>query len=146
MDIFEKLRQEHRKVSATMGEIEKSEDSATKQELFQKMKAEMTRHAEAEDESFYAFLAGFDEMEDIIAEAREDHQTIEAMMQEIEALPPESDAWSSRFEELMEIVDDHIAQEESEIFEDARELIDSQRSDELARRMQARKESSQSLF
>ena len=135
MDIFEHLKNDHRKVSALMTQIEQTDDEGERQTLFQDLKVAVIRHAKAEEATFYSFLDRYEEMEDLIAEAREDHQMVESLIHDIESLPATSVEWMTHFQELKESIDDHVDQEETEIFEEARMIIDGREADELERRM-----------
>jgi hemerythrin superfamily protein len=138
MDIFEHLKTDHRKVADIMSRIQSASAADERVRLFGELKDELVRHSKAEDQTFYSFLERFEEMEDLIAEAREDHQMIDTLLSEIDSLSADgssAEEWTARFEELKECVEDHVDQEETEIFEEARELIDDNAANDLERRM-----------
>jgi len=56
-----------------------------------------------------------DEADELVATAYESHQIISDLIQQIRSTAPDHDAYSELFDELEEIVTEHVAEEESEI-------------------------------
>jgi hemerythrin superfamily protein len=135
MDIFEHLKRDHRHVADLMHKISATANPAERRALFLDLREALLTHAKAEEATFYSTLAQNEELEDLIAEARDDHRLIERLLSDLDGIDAGSDAWTARFDELKETVEEHVEEEEHEIFDEARDLIDDDEAHELDQRM-----------
>jgi hemerythrin superfamily protein len=136
MDIFTHLVNDHEKVASLMSGIESTTNPANRQALCTDLKEAVLTHSKAEEETFYARLEGVNAAQDLIAEARAEHQMVERLLHEIDGLDADSEDWMDRFMELKESIEDHVDQEETEIFDVARDVFDAGEAVRLDQQMQ----------
>jgi hemerythrin-like domain-containing protein len=142
--IYSTLSKEHGKVSGLMSRLAAtdSDEVERRQELFDEIKDELTTHSEIEDAVFYTELASHPQLAEKIAHAREEHEEIETLLEELDAMRIEHQSWMNKFLRLQDTVQHHVDDEEGEIFPMAEKVLsgeDAERLDEefLARRRQA---------
>ncbi|WP_185961518.1 hemerythrin domain-containing protein [Telmatospirillum sp. J64-1] len=121
--LFEMLKQDHQRVRDLFSQIEQTSNGAKKdrEELFHKLKQELIAHAHAEEKVFYPPL--HEKQKDMIDEATEEHHEVEKMLGEAEKQPIDSDAWLKCIQQIKEMVEHHVQEEESEIFDNAQKLL-----------------------
>lgn len=123
-DIFELLRRDHRNVRALLDEIEGAEDDRERQGLFAQLVNEVEAHSQAEDDVFYTSLEAAGDFADPIDEARQEHDQVESMLEELDGLPVSGDDWLEKVREIRLLLEHHVAGEEQQIFRLARGVID----------------------
>ena len=60
---------------------------------FIQLRAELERHAHAEEQMFYPVLQGVDATREMMEEARDDHQLVAELLQELATTPKGSAEW-----------------------------------------------------
>jgi len=79
----------------------------------------------------------YEDLKEMVQEAREEHQEIKILLQEMSA---GGDELKTDLEELMETVEHHAEdEEEGEMFPKIRELVDSQELERIGQQLQAAK-------
>jgi hemerythrin-like domain-containing protein len=141
VDAITLLRDDHDKAKKMLKELEETTERAvkTREQLFTKLKTELTVHEAIEEEIFYPALKQHAEAKDIVLEAYEEHNVVDMVMGELEQTPFEDETWIAKFTVMKENLEHHIEEEEGEMFEQARDLFDKETLDQLGERMQARK-------
>jgi hypothetical protein len=84
-------------------------------------------------------LEKHDELQDMVAEAREEHEEMEQLLLEIEDLATEETDFGPQLSELMETVEQHVSQEEGEMFPKVRELFAVEELEELGKELESAK-------
>jgi hemerythrin-like domain-containing protein len=141
MDAIALLKQDHDKVKGLLRELEPTTERAvkTRQELFDKIKLELTVHEIIEEEIFYPTLKEHPKARDIVLEGYEEHGVVDTIMGELEALPVDDETWGPKAKVMIENIEHHIEEEEGEMFTKARQVLDRDELEELGRVMEARK-------
>lgn len=116
------------------------EDAEEKQELFEKIKEELTHHAQIEEEIFYPALepARAKDASDLLQEAREDHEKVKELLRELSGLNASDEEFDELMDTLCESVKSHADDEEKELFKLFKKLA-KERQDEVSRRLAERK-------
>jgi DNA mismatch repair ATPase MutS len=140
LDIYALIENDHRTVEELFAKLEETDSARQRERLFEQLKAELLRHKEVEERTFYAALSTLPEISDLIEEAMEEHVDAEELLQELEGLDPEEDEWAATLLELREEVEHHVTAEEGEIFAGARKLLSAEQAQKLAREFQVEKE------
>ena len=84
---------------------------------------ELRVHTTIEEDVFYPEVRqGDDELEDTVAEGLEEHHVVDVLMAEAEALTPGEEAWVAKLTVLIENVEHHAGEEESELFPEVRRV------------------------
>jgi hemerythrin superfamily protein len=125
MDLYGLLKEDHEKVKSLFEELEKTGDKAVKkrEELFSRLKTELTIHANAEEKFYYPRLKDEKESRDTTLEAFEEHKVAKRLLKELEAMPKEGDEWAAKLKVLMENVEHHIKEEENELFPQSKKVL-----------------------
>ena len=142
MDAIQLLKDDHEKMKKLLNEAEQTTEQAvkTREELFTKIKEELTVHEAIEEEIFYPALKDHPKTEEITLEAYEEHHVVDMVMAEIEGVPFDDEKWSAKFKVIKENIEHHIEEEETEMFKQARDVFEKQELEALGERMTARKE------
>lgn len=120
-DALHILAEDHKKVVDLFDEFEKmkeegDQDEEAKQLLIETVCAELTIHAQVEEEVFYpAAREAIDDM-DLLDEAEVEHASAKQLISELAAMQPGDDLYEAKFTVLGEYVKHHIQEEEKELF------------------------------
>jgi len=138
------LRDDHRKVKELFSQYQKigdEEAADSKLELYLEIRKELEVHSDIEEEIFYPAIESLqskdEEAGELVREAREAHQEVQTLLDELGKLQPEDEGFDDRMKSLIESVTDHADKEEEEIFHYFDELSRDERvrvSDELRTR------------
>jgi hemerythrin superfamily protein len=138
---IELLEADHRKVEALFEEYEEAKEASedTKKPIAERICAELTVHAQVEEEIFYPWLRENLSEEDMemVAEAEVEHATAKDLIAQIEGGDEVDEAYDAKVKVLSEYIKHHVKEEEDEIFpkiSDQKEELD-----ELGQQMSARK-------
>jgi hypothetical protein len=94
--------------------------SADKQALAQQICAELTLHAEVEEQIFYPATREAIDDDDMLNEAEVEHASAKDLIAQIESGDPSDPLWDAKVSVLGEYVDHHVQEEEEEMFRKAR--------------------------
>jgi iron-sulfur cluster repair protein YtfE (RIC family) len=141
MNVFELLKEDHKKVSQIFEKLEHTTEQAvkTRDELFGKLKNELEIHTRIEETIFYPVLKEAAETRAIALEAYEEHKVVKELLEEMTSTPVSSEQWTAKFTVLKESVEHHVEEEESDMFKGAREVLTKEQAEELGARMEAEK-------
>ena len=139
---IELLMADHRKVEDLFEqyEAEKEADDATKRRIANKICAELTVHAQVEEEIFYPWVRenlDEDDME-MLEEAQIEHNGAKDLIAQIEAATDVDATYDAMVKVLSEYIKHHVKEEENEMFpavSGKKEALD-----ELGQEMTSRKE------
>lgn len=138
---LELLMADHRKVEDLLEQFEqeKESDEGTRREIAQRICAEITIHAQVEEELFYPWLKeNLDEEDmDMVEEAYVEHATAKDLIAQIEGTSDIDEQFNAKVKVLGEYIKHHVQEEENEIFQEVR--AEQEELDELGQEMAARK-------
>ncbi|MDZ8237698.1 MAG: hemerythrin domain-containing protein [Nostoc sp. ChiQUE01a] len=137
-DILSLIEAEHRQVEQLFAEVEKAKGTKLHENFNQLYKA-LNLHARTEELVFYPALRDYEETEQYVEEAEEEHEEVSLILEEIKALKPSDPEFKEKLSELKEAVQYHVEEEESEIFSAVRECMDKQELTELGQEFQKAK-------
>ena len=138
---LELLMSDHRKVEDLFEQFEQEKDSdeGTRREIAQQICAELTIHAQVEEELFYPWLR--EQLEDddmeMVEEAQVEHNTAKDLIAQIEGATDIDEVFNAKVKVLGEYIKHHVQEEENEIFPEVRDQ--QEELDELGQEMSARK-------
>ena len=115
-DVFELLRRDHENVRALLHEIEGAEDDRERRGLFAQLVNEVESHSQAEDDVFYTSIEGDPELVDKIDDARQEHDLVESLLEELDGLSVSGDHWLEKVREIRMLIEHHVSEEEQVIF------------------------------
>ncbi|HEY4541850.1 MAG TPA: hemerythrin domain-containing protein [Noviherbaspirillum sp.] len=140
-DAVRMLTDDHKKVKKMFDEFEKIKEKEgmeeQKQLLVETACAELTIHAQLEEEIFYPAARDAIEEMDLLDEAEVEHASAKQLITELSAMQPGDDLYDAKFTVLGEYVKHHVEEEEKQLFP----LVKKSEMDlaELAQEMQERK-------
>ena len=142
MNAISLLEEDHRKMKKLLSELESTTERGvkTREELFSRLKADLTVHEIIEEEIFYPALKAHPKTKDIALEGYEEHHVVDMVMAEIEGLPFDDEKWGAKFKVMKENIEHHIEEEEDQMFKQARQVFDEEELKALGEQMRARKE------
>ncbi|MEG3437834.1 hemerythrin domain-containing protein [Pannus brasiliensis CCIBt3594] len=141
MNIQDVLRLDHNKANTLMTEILNSNDPKKIQEYFGQLYMDLNVHAEAEEQVVYPTVRSF---YDDTQELYDEQARMKVLLNELKAMSPSASNFKDTIRQLMDIVGDHIRQEESTMFAAIRNNCSSDESEQLATRFKEAKRQLQS--
>jgi hemerythrin superfamily protein len=139
VDCLKLLKDEHDEVKALFKKIEKAEGNDAAR-LWADIKSRLTLHEELEETLFYPQLKKDDTTNDIVLEAYQEHHVMDLLIGEISALKPSAEEWHPKVTVLMENTEHHIEEEEGELFPKVRKIWDTDKREQVGRKMQEMKD------
>lgn len=132
-DAIALLKADHQKVKELFAKYEAASAQQTKQKLAEQIFVELDTHAQLEETVFYpAFEEQADaEGKQLVAESLREHQAVKDLIQELRDLNAEEEdaEFAAKFQELMDSVEDHVEEEETQLFPQAEEVLEEQLED-----------------
>ncbi|MDF5706383.1 MAG: hemerythrin domain-containing protein [Nostoc sp. S4] len=137
-DILLLIEAEHRQVEQLFVEAEKAKGSKL-YEYFSQIYKILSLHSRTEELIFYPALEEYEETEQYVDEAEEEHEEISFILEEIKVLRPNNPEFQDKMNELKELFQYHVEQEEGEIFTAIRECMNEEELTELGEQFQKAK-------
>jgi len=139
MNIQTLIRLDHNKVNTIFTEIGATKDPQKLQEYFGQLYKDILAHAQAEEEVVYPRVRSF-YGEENTQELYSEQAQMKQMLDEIKAIDPASaDEFRSRIKDLMDVLGDHIRQEESTLFAAIDNNCSSEQKEQMATQFKAAK-------
>ncbi|MBW4486389.1 MAG: hemerythrin domain-containing protein [Trichocoleus desertorum ATA4-8-CV12] len=138
-DILELIATDHREVEQLFSKIESAANLGQLYQFFNQLYKEFNLHSRAEELVFYPGLREYEDTDEMIQEAESEHDEAVALLEEIKALSPDLPEFKAKIAELKEAVLHHVQEEESELFEAARDCMDDQQLKQLGQEFQQAK-------
>jgi len=110
------IRQDHKKVEGLFKKFDQTQGSQAKRRLAENAMAELEVHAALEEEIFYpAVKKEVNDGSSMVQEAIEEHQTVKQLISKLKGMQEADEQFESQFSQLMENVQHHVEEEESEM-------------------------------
>ncbi len=137
------IRTEHVKVNTLFTEIGATDDPDKLQEYFGQLYKDLLSHAEAEEQVVYPAVRSFYGNTDT-QELYDEQAEMKRMLDEIKSTDPAStDGFKSKVRKLMDVVGDHIRQEESTLFAAIRDNCSESQQEQMATQFKSAKTQTQ---
>ena len=108
MTLFEALREDHDTQRTLLGLLIKTHgDSDGREELFEKVKKALTRHAAAEERALYIPMMELDMTQEKARHSVAEHHEIDELVEELEDTDFSSPGWLASARKLHELVTHH---------------------------------------
>jgi len=138
-DALTLLRTEHREVDSLFEEaLGEKTPAAKRRTAVAKIVDALTIHAEMEEAIFYPALrkAGGKDERDSVLEAAEEHGMVKDMIAKIKSVQGRDETLEAKVTVLKEMVQHHVREEESTIFDEAKKKLGDGRLQKLGEEMQ----------
>jgi hemerythrin superfamily protein len=123
-DAVELLTADHREVKAMFAQYEKLAEaggkSSDREALAETICDMLIVHATIEEEIFYPATRKATEDDDLLDEAQVEHAAAKELIAQIKDLAPDDDLYDAKVKVLGEQIDQHVEEEESEMFPEAK--------------------------
>ena len=139
MNAIDILTKDHREVDMLFAELKKagSEKGAgtNYKNTFQLLVNALSVHMQAEEEIFYPAMRQFEEEEDQVIEAYDEHNEVKGLLKQMSSLEPSSDEFQENLDMVITGVQHHVGEEEGEMFPDAQDLLGEARLEEIGQQI-----------
>lgn len=115
-DAITQLKADHAKVSGLFAEYEKARSTAKKKALVADICAELSVHAQIEEEIFYPEVKAALKDHLLVPEATVEHASLKDLIAQIEAVEPGGEMYDAKVKVLAEYVKHHVKEEQNEMF------------------------------
>jgi hemerythrin-like domain-containing protein len=145
------LKSDHATVKRLLRELDETTERGvkTRENLVQQIERELKMHAQLEEEVFYpAFKAvtqGSDS-EDLFYEAAEEHHIVDMVLPALKSANPRSKEFGAKAKVLKDLIEHHVKEEETQMFQEARKLFSDEQLRELGDLMQTRRDSLEAMW
>jgi hypothetical protein len=109
------LKKDHKKVEGLFTKFEQAKNAGAKQRVCQQVIQELEVHAKLEEEIFYPAVKKHIGEEEMLQEAKQEHQEAKDIMAELKKMNAEDEQFEEKFSELVEGVKHHVEEEEGEM-------------------------------
>jgi len=114
--IFKTLMEEHGQVSALLLRVKASDDPETRQRLWSTIRRELLAHEQGELAIVYPMYSQYPAISNLAVEHNRQATELSGLIESINLINVADPAWEAMFDDLVKLVQDHVSQEESEIF------------------------------
>lgn len=140
MNIYSRLKKDHDEHRDMAKQImDTSGNSEKRRQLWDKFKPEVVAHANAEEQTFYATLIEEPDTQEQARHSISEHKEADDLIEELGDMDMSSSGWIQKFEKLKEELEHHMDEEENEVFNEAKQVIDSAIADKLCNEFEERK-------
>lgn len=143
MDALTLLTADHNRVRGLFARwkaANEADDTATAGELFKKIADELDVHTDIEETVFYpAVRDRSDEIRELVMEALEEHKVAKTEIHEARMLPAADERLVAKVTVLIESVEHHAEEEESELWTLLRKAMSAEHLEELGKAFEDRK-------
>jgi hemerythrin superfamily protein len=109
------IKRDHKKVEGLFAKFEQAKNASAKQRICQQVIQELEVHAKLEEEIFYPAVKKHIGEEEMLQEAKQEHQEAKSIMAELRKMNAEDEQFEEKFSELVEGVKHHVEEEEGEM-------------------------------
>jgi hemerythrin superfamily protein len=142
--VFKVLSEQHGEVSALLKRVQ--HDAGKRAELWPKLRQELLSHETAELREVYPVLRGHDQLRALAEHHDAEASQLSALINQIQGTETHSAEWGQLFDQLVNMVEQHVKEEEGEIFPRAQEVIGTGAAKEIEPRfLMAKKQIAMSL-
>ena len=138
MNVQDLIRADHAKVTTLFTQIGATDDPQKIQEYFGQMYKDLMVHSEAEEQVVYPAVKPFYGASDT-QELYDEQAQLKQMLDETKAMNPSSSQFKDKVKQIMDVVGDHVRQEESTMFAAIRDNMSSAQSEQLATQFKSAK-------
>lgn len=123
---FASLVEDHKKVKGIIEQLLATSATAkkTRQDLLGSLKKELESHEALEEKLLYPALKQQKPTHDMALEAYLEHHVVDVLLDELESLDFQDEAWKAKLRVLQENLLHHIREEEEQLFPKAAKTLD----------------------
>ena len=143
MDAIALLTADHNRVRGLFSmfkEAKESDDATAMQAAAERIFENLDVHASIEESTFYPQVSdASEEVHELVTEGVEEHNVVKRLIAECRAGSPGSEEWVAKLTVLIENVDHHAEEEESDMFPKVRKALGAERLTSVGEQLTAAK-------
>ncbi len=131
MKIYDLLKKDHEKVKSLMSDLVSLEekDEARRTHLISEIRDALIPHARAEESVLYNSLRTMDSSKSMAMHAYVEHMEAEALLRTLQIAGKIDAGWKETAKKLQKALDHHVREEETHLFEAAKQLFTDQEAE-----------------
>lgn len=134
MDVFDKIREEHRSILATVDDLIGSDPESRRDEM-NTLAMQIIAHMDAEERSIYkAFADADDILRPLALRHTEEHRVARYLMTELRDEGLDGEHWAARLQVFHAIISQHVQNEEKDMFDIALDYFDQKEVDAISKK------------
>jgi len=138
MTIYDRLKADHDRLRDLFARLTEAEGD-DRRPLFMELQRALWAHHKIEEVVFYEPLRHAAETRGEVLEGLNEHHMLNGLTEELNAMPSGNEAWTAKLQVLDELVRHHLDEEEEEIFEEAKSVLDDAQARLMAGEWDARR-------
>jgi hemerythrin superfamily protein len=125
MEIYDALKKDHELVKGLINQLVNLKDSESdlRHDLIEMIRDELVPHSRAEEAVFYNSMRMLDSSKAIAMHGYQEHMEAEALLRSLQVQEKIDVKWKETARKLKSVLEDHISEEEGEMFNAARTLF-----------------------
>ncbi len=135
MDAIALLTDQHRKVEKLFSAYEKAQSAAEKRSLFEELADNLAVHTTLEEKVFYPAAYAYG-TRGLLEDALREHLSVKRLIVELAEMVADEESFDAKVRLMKEQVQQHVQEEEAELFPRVRERLNEAQLRALAGRMQ----------
>jgi hemerythrin superfamily protein len=136
--VFRHLMREHGEVSALLMRLKTTSDPDVRRELWPTIRKELLSHEQAEKREVYPAFRSESDTQSMADEHDADAEELEDAVDELTATAPDGAAWQPTLERVIQLVQEHVRDEE-EVYFPIADRVFKDRSDDMLQRFEKAK-------
>jgi hemerythrin superfamily protein len=133
LTIFEAIRADHETQRTLIDLLTKTSGASDgREELWPRLRRELTAHAAAEERFFYVPLMEHDETQEKARHSVAEHKELDDFVEQLDGYEMSASQWKVTAEELAHRLTHHLDEEEHEVFQMAGKVLTDKDKDDLA--------------
>jgi len=138
MQIYQALKNDHDKLKALLNQLValNSQDDEKCEVLLEQIRDEFVPHSRAEESVFYNSLRSIETAKDLALHGFEEHMEAEALFRELQFKEITDLDWKKTAQSFKTAVEHHIQEEETKVFNAAKQLFTVQEAEMMAQAFQ----------
>jgi hemerythrin-like domain-containing protein len=142
MDLVSFLKREHGEARSLLEKLADTAEGAvkTREKLFEQLRRVLEIHATLEETHLYPRLGAIAELRELAQRADAEHQRVRQMLDGMQRLSVDSEAFMQKLEELTSAVEEHIDEEEAGILPKAEQALGKEELDAIAEALEEEKQ------
>lgn len=135
--VFRVLSEQHGEVTALLHRVKR--DAAKRSELWPKIRQELVSHEKGELREVYPVFREHGQLLALAERHEAEASQLSVLIDRIHTTEMPSAEWGQLFDQLVDMVEQHVKEEEGEFFPKAQEVLGGERAKEIERRFLAAK-------
>jgi len=129
--VFKTLMEEHGEVSAMLLKVKSSSDIETRARLWPTVRRELTSHEKGEVAVVFGAFQQNPETIQLALHHNEEAQELSSLIGAIDEMSFDDPMWEPKFDQLVKLVQHHVAEEEGEIFPAGQDALGAAKAEQL---------------